>query len=198
MNMRIVWLLFLLTVCCVRSGFSQGCQDILEDIEAEEWQGDGGNGENGAVPDEAFEREIHRVFIAGLGGGYIDHPDFERVSYNFYLSALWEVWRYGAVRVGGEFVSDLEESFVGDIVAGVNVYPFAFGTTPFVGFGVGYGYGQAADQTGWGLHASADIGVFVIQGPNLQLAFSAGAFYQRSLVGGEYPVGVILRLGFII
>lgn len=198
MKMRTVWLMLMLMLCSIRSGYCQGCMDILEDVEAEELPGDGQNGGNGAVPEEVFEREIHTVVIGGLGGGYIDHPDFQTVSYNFFISGLWEVWKYGAVRVGGEFVTDLEESFVADLVAGINVYPYPFGTTPFAGFGVGYGYGQAAGQTGWGLHASADIGVFVIQGPNLQLSFSAGAFYQRSLVGGEYPVGFILRIGFII
>ncbi|MFP4164446.1 MAG: hypothetical protein ACLFVE_10725 [Chitinispirillaceae bacterium] len=199
MNISVKFLFIMMMLCFLPSqGYGQSCEDLLEELEEELEPGDG-DGEGDGAAREVFERPVYSVIEAGLGGGYFDDPGFESVSYNFFVAGLWEVWRYGAVRLGGEFISDLSQSFIADVTVGFRVYPYTFGTTPYAGIAAGYGYSQPGDDSGWGIHASAEAGVFIIQGPDLRLDFSVGALFQQSggVAGGNLQ-GFMVRIGFVL
>jgi hypothetical protein len=198
-KLQIKKLLVFATVCCAYSFGYSGCTEVFDTIGIEpEAPGDGIAVSDGKRQDMKVEHEIHKITFAGVGIGYVDNEGFKDISYNFFLSRLWEVWRYGAIRAAGELITDLNDAVIADITLGVNVYPFQYGTTPYAGIEIGYGFGNIESGTNFGIYGSGEIGVFAIKISSLMLASSARIFLMRSSLSGEYPIGFIFRVGLLL
>jgi hypothetical protein len=142
--------------------------------------------------------EVHTITLMGIGSGYAAHPDFRKVPLDFYIAHLWEVWRYGAFRLGGEYLTDLNDASIADIAVGFTTYPFTYGTTPYIGIEAGYGYGQITSDSDFGFTITAETGAFAIRVSNLLLAISVRVTYNTALISGKRPVISLLRIGILI
>jgi hypothetical protein len=142
--------------------------------------------------------QVHTITLMGIGSGYAAHPDFRKVPLDFYIAHLWEVWKYGAIRLGGEYLTDLNNASIADMTIGFNTYLFAYGTTPYIGIEAGFGYGQIPTDSDFGFAMTAETGVFAIRVSNLMLAISARITYTTAFISGKRPMISLLRIGILI
>ncbi|MBN1603257.1 MAG: hypothetical protein JW915_16730 [Chitinispirillaceae bacterium] len=197
MRMRIL----LIVICLCRPIYS-GCIEILDTIEVEEAETvrngtDDGSGDGG-ISEELTGHKVHTIILAGLGAGYFDNPGYKTFTFTFFLANLWEVWKYGAIRAAGEVYIASGDALSGDISAGFNVYPFQYGTTPYMGIETGYGYGQVEGESDYGFNISGEIGVFAIKVSKALLAASVRISLMQSTLSGEYPLGYSIRFGILL
>jgi hypothetical protein len=193
-------LIVLITVLFICQSLYGGCTEILDTIEVEEGEG-GRNGEgdgDGGIPKELIKHQVHTIFQAGIGGGYFGNPGYDRFTFTLFLAHLWEVWNYGAIRAAGEVLTVFGDALTADVTAGFNVYPFQYGTTPYLGIEAGYGYGQIEGVSDYGFYTSGEVGVFAIKVSDFLLAASARFTLRQSSLAGKYPLGLSIRFGVLL
>jgi hypothetical protein len=147
---------------------------------------------------EFIRYPIHTIFLAGTGGGYFDNPGYKTFTVTFFAAHLWEVWKYAAIRAAGEVFTIFGDALSADLTAGVNVYPFQYGMTPYLGVEAGYGYGQVDGMSDYGFNVSAEIGVFALKIRDALLGGSVRGSLMQSVLTDRYSSGVSIRFGFLL
>ncbi len=168
------------------------CMELIDTITVQESSEE--NGQDGAEQEITFEHDISTISLAGVGFGFLDYPGFPQVSYELYLSRLWEIWSYGALRAGADLITDFDQALLFNVSAGLDLYPFRFGTTPYAGAEAGAAYIQSPAQTEWSLFFALEAGVFAITISDFMLALSARGFLLSNVSANS--TGAVLRIGF--
>lgn len=142
--------------------------------------------------------QIHTISFAGAGIGHVNSAAFKKISVDFFISHLWEVFNRCAVGIGGEYTTDINDASLASVTGVINVYPFRYGITPYLGIEAGGGYAQIPGKTDFGIALSAETGVLAIKVSNLLIGVSARLTYFTIRVSEERPFVVLIRVGILL
>lgn len=194
MKNRMLFSMIFLFLCKPMPGV---CMEVSDAVIVEEKESEITCTTDVITSEEFTVSQIQTIFLAGTGGGYFENPGYKTFTVTFFLAHLWEVWKYGAIRAAGEVCTIFGDALSAHITAGFNVYPFQYGTTPYLGFEAGYGYGQVEGLSDYGFNASAEIGAFAIKISDALLAVSVRGSLMKSRLADEYQTGFCIRFGFL-
>lgn len=195
MKYRVLFIVIVLLICKPMPG---DCVQVPEIVDVAGIEDDMTCTTDIEISDEFTKPPIHKIFLAGTGGGYFDNPGYKSFTVTFFLAHLWEVWKYGSVRAAAEVYTIFGDALSADVTAGFDVYPFQYGTTPYLGLETGYGYGQVDGQSDYGFNVSAEIGAFAIKISDALLAVSVRGSLMQSILTKRHSSGFSFRIGFLL
>ncbi|HEX2958302.1 MAG TPA: hypothetical protein VHO70_15820 [Chitinispirillaceae bacterium] len=147
---------------------------------------------------QRFPHEIHTISFIGAGIGHVNSTAFKQVSIDFFISHLWEILSRCAVGIAGEYTTDINKASLASITGVIDLYPFRYGTTPYLGIETGVGYVQIPGKTDFGLTLSTETGVLAIKVSNLLIGISVRSTFFTIRISEERPVAVLLRVGILL
>jgi hypothetical protein len=145
-----------------------------------------------------FPHQIHSISFVGAGIGHVNNSAFKQVSVDFFISHLWEILRRCAIGIAGEYTTDINQSSLAAITGVIDLYPFQYGTTPYLGIETGVGYAQIPDKIDFGMEISVETGVLAIKVANLLLGISARLNFFTIHLSGKRPLAGLLRVGILL
>lgn len=145
-----------------------------------------------------FPHQIHTISFLGAGIGHVNNSAFKQVSVDFFISHLWEILSRCAIGIAGEYTTDINKSSLAAITGVIDLYPFQYGTTPYLGIETGLGYAQITGQTDFGLAMSVETGVLAIKVSKLLIGISARLNFFTIQLSGKHPLAVLLRVGIFL
>jgi hypothetical protein len=184
-------------VCIFRSAES-GCAEILDTIPIEKQNGiEAAYTKIGSEPPPGFKHQVNQIWVTSIGIGYSPHPSINPVSYEFFVGSMWEIIQHGAISTVGTIAADFDSSITGTLTAGFDLYPFPYGTTPFAGIELGFGYVQTSDGSGFGAAGALKAGVFAVRISDLLLTFSLRVSGILKRINESYPTVVAIHAGIL-
>jgi hypothetical protein len=153
---------------------------------------------NYANPIHHIPHQIHTISFIGTGIGHVNSSAFKQVSVDFFISHLWEILSRCAVGIAGEYTTDINTASLADMTGVIDLYPFRYGTTPYLGLETGVGYIQISDKTDFGMTISVETGALAIKISNLLIGISARLTFFTTRISEEHPVTVLLRAGILL
>jgi hypothetical protein len=140
-------------------------------------------------------REAKKFSTAGFGPAGFGNIDEHTPAYDLYVGRLWEVNKYAAIKALGEVASDFDRATLGNISMGANFYASPTDFTPYVGGGLGLGYGTVPGDRNFGFDVGAQIGALLFRTSNAQMNLEGSAQMMLSSLGNGDPSIYSARLG---
>jgi hypothetical protein len=136
--------------------------------------------EVGAIPAEQTKvlqnrREAKRFSTAGFGPAGFGNIDERTPAYDLYVGRLWEVNKFAAIKALGEVTSDFDKATMGSVKMGANLYASPTDFSPYIGGGLGLGYGAIPGDRDFGFNVGAQIGAMLFRTSNAQMNLEGSA-----------------------
>ena len=97
----------------------------------------------------------------------------------------------------GEVASDFDRATVANVTLGGNLYAAPTDFSPYIGGGLGMGYGSIPGDRNFGFNLGGSIGALLFRTSNAQLNLEGAAQMMLSQAGGEAPSVYTARLGVL-
>jgi hypothetical protein len=134
---------------------------------------------------------------AGFGPAGFQNVDNHSPAYNLYLGRLWEVNRFAAIKALGEVATDFDRATLADMTLGANLYASPQDFSPYVGAGLGFGYGAEPGNRDFGFNLGAQIGALLFRTSSTQMNLEGSAAMILSDVRDGAPTLYAARLGVL-
>lgn len=158
----------------------------------------------GAIPAEQTKvlqnrREAKRFATAGFGPAGFGNIDERTPAYDLYVGRLWEVNKFAAIKALGEVASDFDKATMGSVKMGANLYATPTDFSPYVGGGLGLGYGMIPGDREFGFNLGAQVGALLFRTSNAQMNLEGSAEMMLSQLdnGNGAPSVYSARLGVL-
>jgi hypothetical protein len=142
-------------------------------------------------------REAKRFSTAGFGPAGFGNIDERTPAYDVYVGRLWEVNKFAAIKALGEVASDFDRATLGNISMGANLYASPTDFSPYIGGGLGLGYGTVPGDRNFGFNVGAQIGALLFRTSNAQMNLEGSAEMMVSQLGDGDPSIYSARLGVL-
>lgn len=143
-------------------------------------------------------REAKRFSTAGFGPAGFGNIDEHTPAYDLYVGRLWEVNKFAAIKALGEVASDFDKATLGGVTVGANLYAAPTDFSPYIGGGLGVGYGAIPDERNFGFNVGAQIGALLFRTSNAQMNLEGSAQMMVSDFGDHSAPSVYAaRLGVL-
>jgi hypothetical protein len=142
-------------------------------------------------------REAKRFATAGFGPAGFGNIDERTPAYDVYLGRMWEVNKYAAIKALGEVASDFDKATLGNVSMGANLYASPTDFSPYIGGGLGLGYGFVPGDRNFGFNVGAQIGALLFRTSNAQMNLEGSAEMMVSQLGDGDPSVYSARLGVL-
>jgi hypothetical protein len=158
--------------------------------------------EVGAIPPEQTKvlqnrREAKRFSTAGFGPAGFGNIDEHTPAYDLYVGRMWEVNKFAAIKALGEVASDFDKATLGNVTLGANLYAAPTDFAPYIGGGMGIGYGTIPGDRNFGFDVGAQIGALLFRTSNAQMNLEGSAQMMVSELGNGDPSIYAARLGVL-
>jgi hypothetical protein len=158
--------------------------------------------EVGAIPPDETKilqtrREAKKFSTAGFGPAGFGNIDEHTPAYDLYVGRLWEVNKFAAIKALGEVASDFDRATLGNVSMGANFYASPTDFSPYVGGGLGLGYGTVPGDRNFGFDVGAQIGALLFRTSNAQMNLEGSAQMMLSSLGNGDPSIYSARLGVL-
>ena len=112
---------------------------------------------------------------------------------------MWEVNKFAAIKALGEVASDFDKATMGSFKMGANLYAAPTDFSPYIGGGLGLGYGALPDDQQFGFNLGAQVGALLFRTSNAQMNLEGSAEMMLSQLdnGGGVPSVYSARLGVL-
>ena len=158
----------------------------------------------GAIPAEQTKvlqnrREAKRFTTVGFGPAGFGNIDERTPAYDIYAGRMWEVNKFAAIKALGEVTSDFDKATMGSVKMGANLYAAPTDFSPYIGGGLGLGYGALPDDQQFGFNLGAQVGALLFRTSNAQMNLEGSAEMMLSQLdnGGGVPSVYSARLGVL-
>jgi len=142
-------------------------------------------------------REAKRFSTAGFGPAGFGNIDERTPAYDFCLGRMWEVNKFAAIKALGEVASDFDRATLGNVTMGANLYASPTDFSPYIGGGLGLGYGFIPGDRNFGFNVGAQIGALLFRTSNAQMNLEGSAEMMVSRLGNGDPSIYAARLGVL-
>lgn len=142
-------------------------------------------------------REAKRFSTAGFGPAGFGNIDERTPAYDLYVGRLWEVNKFAAIKALGEVASDFDRATLGNISMGANLYASPTDFSPYIGGGLGLGYGTVPGDRNFGFNVGAQIGALLFRTASAQMNLEGSAEMMVSQLGDSDPSVYSARLGVL-
>jgi hypothetical protein len=143
-------------------------------------------------------REAKRFSTAGFGPAGFGNIDERTPAYDLYVGRMWEVNKFAAIKALGEVASDFDKATLGNVSVGANLYAAPTDFSPYIGGGLGLGYGAIPDERNFGFNVGAQLGALLFRTSNAQMNLEGSATMMVSDFGDhESPSVYAARLGVL-
>ncbi len=149
--------------------------------------------------DIRVRKESKRFSTAGFGPASM-HNMADGLAYNFFAGHLWEVNPFAAIKTLGEVTSNFDNSLMVDMNLGANFYAMNTDISPYVGGGLGFGYGNGPDRDdAFGFNLGASIGALLFRTSSTQMNIEGktNVLLANAGEGLGNPVVYAARLGVL-
>lgn len=158
--------------------------------------------EVGAIPRSQTKvlqnrREAKRFTTAGLGPAGFGGIDEKTPAYDLYAGRMWEVNKHAAIKALGEVASDFDRATMANVTLGANVYAAPTDFSPYIGGGMGLGYGTVPGDQEFGFNVGAQIGALLFRTSNAQMNLEGSAQMLLSELDNGNPSVYAARLGVL-
>lgn len=160
--------------------------------------------EVGAIPQSQTKvlqnrKEAKRFSTAGFGPAGFGNIDERTPAYDLYVGRMWEVNKHAAIKALGEVASDFDKATLANVTMGANLYAAPTDFSPYIGGGLGLGYGAVSGDRDFGFNVGAQIGALLFRTSNAQMNLEGSAQMLLSeLEDGEgQPSVYAARLGVL-
>jgi hypothetical protein len=160
--------------------------------------------EVGAIPASQTKtlqnrKESKRFSGAGFGPAGFGNIDERMPAYDIYAGRFWEVNKHAAIKALGEVASDLDHATLANLQLGANLYAMPTDISPYVGAGMGLGYGTVPGDRSFGFNLGASVGALLFRTSNAQMNLEGNAQTMLSELGnnGDMPTVYSARLGVL-
>lgn len=158
--------------------------------------------EVGSIPPDETKilqtrREAKKFSTAGFGPAGFGNIDEHTPAYDLYVGRLWEVNKFAAIKALGEVASDFDKATLGNVSMGANFYASPTDFSPYVGGGLGLGYGTVPGDRNFGFDVGAQIGALLFRTSNAQMNLEGSAQMMLSSLGNGDPSIYSARLGVL-
>lgn len=158
----------------------------------------------GAIPAEQTKilqnrRESKRFTTAGFGPAGFGNIDERTPAYDIYAGRMWEVNKHAAIKALGEVASDFDNATLANVTLGANLYAAPTDFSPYIGGGMGLGYGTVPGDQEFGFNVGAQIGALLFRTSNAQMNLEGSAQMMLSELedGNGNPSVYAARLGVL-
>lgn len=158
----------------------------------------------GAIPAEQTKvlqnrREAKRFTTAGFGPAGFGNIDERTPAYDLYAGRMWEVNKFAAIKALGEVTSDFDKATMGSFKMGANLYAAPTDFSPYIGGGLGLGYGMIPGDQQFGFNVGAQVGALLFRTSNAQMNLEGSAEMMLSQLdnGDGVPSVYAARLGVL-
>lgn len=143
-------------------------------------------------------REAKRFSTAGFGPAGFGNIDERTPAYDLYVGRMWEVNKFAAIKALGEVASDFDKATLGNVTVGANLYAAPTDFSPYIGGGLGLGYGAIPDERNFGFNIGAQVGALLFRTSNAQMNLEGSAQMMVSDFGDrDAPSVYAARLGVL-
>jgi hypothetical protein len=143
-------------------------------------------------------REAKRFSTAGFGPAGFGNIDERTPAYDLYVGRMWEVNKFAAIKALGEVASDFDKATLGNVSMGANLYASPTDFSPYIGGGLGVGYGAIPGDRNFGFNVGAQIGALLFRTSNAQMNLEGSAEMMVSQLGDHgSPSIYAARLGVL-
>ncbi|MDB5105474.1 MAG: hypothetical protein JWP91_3163 [Fibrobacteres bacterium] len=160
--------------------------------------------EVGAIPPSQVKvlqnrRESKQFTGAGFGPAGFGNIDEKMPAYDVYAGHFWEVNKHAAIKALGEVASDFDRATLANLQLGANLYAMPTDISPYVGAGLGLGYGTVPGDRSFGFNVGASIGALLFRTSNAQMNLEGSAQTMLSELGEDksMPTVYAARLGVL-
>ena len=160
--------------------------------------------EVGAIPKSQTKvlqnrRESKRFSTAGFGPAGFGNIDEKTPAYDIYAGRFWEVNKHAAIKALGEVASDFDNATLANVTLGANLYALPTDISPYVGAGMGMGFGTVPGDQSFGFNLGASVGALLFRTSNAQMNIEGSAQTMLSELGddGDMPTVYAARLGVL-
>lgn len=158
--------------------------------------------EVGAIPPDQTKllqnrKEAKRFSAAGFGPAGFGNVDERVPAYDLYAGRFWEVNRHAAIKALGEVASDFDNATLANLQLGANFYALPTDISPYVGAGMGLGYGTIPGDRSFGFNLGASVGALLFRTANAQMNLEGSAQTMLSQLDGDMPTIYSARLGVL-
>lgn len=158
--------------------------------------------EVGAIPKSQTKvlqnrREAKRFTTAGFGPAGFGGIDEKTPAYDLYAGRMWEVNKHAAIKALGEVASDFDRATLANLTLGANLYAAPTDFSPYIGGGMGLGYGTVPGDQEFGFNVGAQIGALLFRTSNAQLNVEGSAQMLLSELDDRNPSVYAARLGVL-
>jgi hypothetical protein len=138
--------------------------------------------------------EAPQAFYLGAGVGVLVNLGADDPAYSFYGGRLWNLNRFVSMKATLEAATDFDQSVLASALVGANVYPITTRYAPYVGAGIGVGYGRdASDVDKFGLDINGVFGVLLLRGSPIEAKIETNANVLLREIGDDFPVTFGIR-----
>ena len=142
-------------------------------------------------------REAKTFSTAGFGPAGFGNIDERTPAYDVYVGRLWEVNKFAAIKALGEVASDFDRATLGNISMGANLYASPRDFSPYIGGGLGLGYGFIPGDRNFGFNVGAQIGALLFRTSSAQMNLEGSAEMMVTQLGNSDPSIYAARLGVL-
>lgn len=142
-------------------------------------------------------REAKRFSTAGFGPAGFGNIDERTPAYDVYVGRMWEVNKFAAIKALGEVASDFDRATLGNVSMGANLYASPTDFSPYIGGGLGLGYGAIPGDRNFGFNVGAQLGALLFRTANAQMNLEGSAEMMVSRLGNSEPSIYSARLGVL-
>lgn len=128
-------------------------------------------------------REAKRFSTAGFGPAGFGNIDERTPAYDIYAGRFWEVNKHAAIKALGEVASDFDRATMANVTLGANLYVLPTDISPYVGAGMGMGYGAIPGDRAFGFNIGASLGALLFRTSNAQMNVEGNAQTMLSELG---------------
>ncbi len=144
--------------------------------------------EVGQIPAEQTKilqnrREAKRFSTAGFGPAGFGNIDERSPAYDIYAGRFWEVNKHAAIKALGEVASDFDRATMANVTLGANLYALPTDISPYIGAGMGMGYGAIPGDRAFGFNLGASVGALLFRTSSAQMNVEGNAQTMLSELG---------------
>lgn len=120
-------------------------------------------------------KESKKFSAAGFGPAGFGNIDERVPAYDLYVGRLWEVNPHAAIKALGEVASDFDRATLANFQLGANFYALPNDISPYIGGGLGLGYGMVPGDRAFGFNVGASVGAMLFRTSNAQMNLEGSA-----------------------
>lgn len=143
-------------------------------------------------------KEAKKFSTAGFGPAGFGNIDEKTPAYDLYAGRMWEVNKHAAIKALGEVASDFDNATMANMQLGANLYALPSDISPYIGGGLGLGYGTVPGDQAFGFNVGASVGALLFRTSSAQMNVEGSAQMMLSeLNDNGSPSIYAARLGVL-